>query len=122
MTESKRFEMFEKAMDDLSTEDLISIYNDIEGSEGIFYFDADFFDTMFATKMDVARAITCGNVNWCDEYLRFNGYGNLVSLTPYDAREEVFDRIAEIYDHEDVWSQYIDIEDLEEEDDEEEDC
>ena len=121
MTESKRFEMFENAMDDLSTEELISIYNTIEGSEGIYPFDEDFFDTMFDTKMDVARAICCGNVNWSDGYIRFNGYGNLVSLTCYDAREEVLDRLDEIYDHEDVWSDYIDIDDLEE-DDEEEDC
>ena len=118
MTESKKFELFEEAMNDLSTDELITIYNNTERFEDIFYFEEDFFENMFATKMDAAMATSLGTVDWSDEYIQFDGYGNLESLSDYDARQKVLDNLSEIYDHEDAWSDYIDIDDFEDEEDE----
>lgn len=43
----------------------------------IYSFDEDFFETMFSSKMEVARAVSYGDVNFHHDYVRFNGYGNL---------------------------------------------
>lgn len=47
------------------------------GDGYIYYFDEDFFEEMFADKMEVARAVAFGDVNFYHDYIRFNGYGNL---------------------------------------------
>ena len=39
--------------------------------------------------MEAARAASFGDVNWLDDYITFNGYGNLKSLSnPIDAIDE----------------------------------
>lgn len=46
----------------------------------IFDFNDDFFDQFFDGRpMDAARAVHFGSVNWSDDYIYFNGYGNLES-------------------------------------------
>ena len=56
----------------------------------IHAFDDDFFDTYFANKpIDAARAVHFGSVNWNDDYITFNGYGNLVS---YSSIEDAIDK------------------------------
>jgi len=56
----------------------------------IFDFGDDFFDTFFNNKpMEAARAATFGSINWSDNYIRFNGYGNLESTdSPMDFIDE----------------------------------
>lgn len=68
-------------LDKASLED---IYNqlDIEYTEDIIDwipFDDDFWETYFKDDPhEAARATYFGNIqNWNDEYIRFNGYGNL---------------------------------------------
>ena len=58
--------------------------------------------------------------SWSDEYIRFNAYGNLESLSEFDAVEKAEDYIDDIYDYEDVWEDYIEPEE-EDEDEEDED-
>lgn len=70
-----------------------------------YEFDEDFFDTFFAGKViEAVRATFFGDIqNWSDEYIRFNGYGNLESLSEYayerelqDSKEEIIDRAIEL--------------------------
>jgi hypothetical protein len=70
--------------------------------------------------MDAARATFFGDIkNWSDEYIRFNGYGNLESVSEYDVDEEIEGYLEDIFEHEDTWEDYIDNE--EDEDDDEDD-
>ncbi len=74
--------------------ELVQQVNSYDGSlEGYaaYDFDDDFFDTYFEGKpMEAVRATFFGNVqNWSDEYIRFNGYGNLESLSDYRYDKEL---------------------------------
>lgn len=60
-------------------------------------FDKDFFDNYFSDKMEVARATFFGDIkNWMDEYIRFNGYGNLESLSQYQYEKELVESGSEL--------------------------
>lgn len=118
------FEKFEEKFNDLSVSDRISIYNDYTVNYGdpdgeLFNFDEEFFDLAFTDKMEVCRATAFGDVNFNDEYIHFNAYGNLKSLCEWEALELVEEAIHEIYDHCDTWEEYIEFEDDDEEEEEE---
>ena len=123
-----KYETFVEKFNELSTSEKVAIFNeyciDYGDSDNVLdSFDEEFFSIAFTDPMDAARATFFGDIkSWSDEYIRFNAYGNLESMSEYEVDEEIEGYLEEIFDHEDVWSQYIDIEDLEEEDDEEEDC
>jgi hypothetical protein len=75
-------EAYEK--EDLENTSLENIFNqlDAEYRENIIDwipFDDDFWETYFKDDPhEAARATYFGNIqNWNDEYIRFNGYGNL---------------------------------------------
>lgn len=60
----------------------------------IFDFDEYFFEMFFYDKpMEAARAAIFGDINWNDEFIYFNGYGNLVS-TNYPEYFEFTETIA----------------------------
>ena len=67
---------------------MISEINSIDGSlEYLEYWDNDeeFFNTFFRNDpMEAVRASYYGDYNYCDDYVRFNGYGNLESANEYD--------------------------------------
>lgn len=59
--------------------------------------DNEFFDIFFGREpMEVARAIQYGDYNFHDDYVMFNGYGNLVSYTGYEVEELLTDHKEEI--------------------------
>lgn len=52
--------------------------------------DEDFFETYFYDRpYEVARSIFFGDYNYNDYYVRFDGYGNLESLSEYDYEKEL---------------------------------
>lgn len=58
--------------------------NENYSDDEIYSFDEDFFETFFEGKpMEAARATAFGDVNWSDDYIKFNGYGNLVSINKW---------------------------------------
>lgn len=65
------------------------VYNDLDdreatGCEEAWDFDDEFFDTMFSSKQEVARAVFFGDIhNWLDPYIFINGEGNCESMTEY---------------------------------------
>lgn len=71
-------------------EDLEQYYNDLENQDEIPYLyelmdfsdPEEFFNTYFTNPYEAARATQFGKVNWLDDYIKFDGYGNLQSV-PY---------------------------------------
>ena len=67
---------------------MISEINSIDGSlEYLEYWDNDeeFFNTFFYNNpMEAVRSSYYGDYNYCDDYVKFNGYGNLESANEYD--------------------------------------
>ena len=61
--------------------------------------DEEFFGMFFSNNpMELARGIYYGDYKYSDEYVRFNGYGNLESLDNFEYKEELKDNINEIID------------------------
>lgn len=118
-----KYEKFLEAWNDLDRSDKIACFNEYareyNSDDEIFDFDDDFFDMFYEGKpADAVRAAFFGDIsNWSDEYIRFNGYANLVSMSELEAEEWADDYVQDIYEHEEIWSQYIDEEEEEDEDD-----
>lgn len=116
------FEQFKEKFDDLNFRERFEIYNEYCMEHGdpdnqLFDFDEDFFNTFFHSPIEAARAIFFGDVqNWMDEYVRFDGYGNLESLTEHTAESVIDDAIEDIFEYKDTWEDYIEDEEEDEED------
>mgnify|MGYP003481243307 FL=1 len=110
-------EKFTEEFKNLTDREKIAIYNEYclehgDSDKMLYDFDDEFFEMAFEGKepMEICRATFFGHItSWNDEYIRFNAYGNLESLSEYDAVEE-------IYEYEDVWEDYIESEEDEDED------
>lgn len=91
-----------KALEDYDTlEDVYYYLDDREatGCEDVYDFDDEFFDTMFESKQDVARAVFFGDIhNWLDPYIFLNGYGNCESMTEYGFQKMLSENADEIID------------------------
>ena len=118
-------EKFTEEFNNLSSNEKIAIYNEYCSEHGnsdnmLHDFDEEFFEMAFGNDpIEAAKATFFGDIqNWSDEYIRFNAYGNLESLSEYDAVEEAEDHLDDIYEYEDVWEDYIETEEDEDEEDE----
>ena len=59
--------------------------------------DDDFFNDFFYNNpSEAVRSAYYGDYNYCDEYVRFNGYGNLESFNDYDLEKEYKEYIDDI--------------------------
>ena len=59
--------------------------------------DEDFFNMFFENKpAEVARVIYYGDFNYNDNYVKFNGYGNLESFSEYGYEKLLKENIEEI--------------------------
>ena len=80
--------------------DIIIEINSIDSSlDFLEYFDNDeeFFNTYFYNNpTEAVRSAYYGDYNYCDKYVRFNGYGNLESFNDYDLEKESKEYINEI--------------------------
>ena len=89
-----------EALEDYDTiEDVYNALDDREvtGCEDVYDFDDDFFDTMFESKQEVARAVFFGDIhNWLDPYIFINGCGNCESMTEYDFQNMLNNHASEI--------------------------
>ena len=111
--------------------DMVAYVNSYDGSlENLEYYenDDDFFNTYFSNNViEAVRAVSFGDYNYSDDYVRLDAYGNLESASEYEYYSELenyADEIAERYlelvesgDIDDV-AEVIDEEDLDVEDDE----
>lgn len=111
-----KFEIWKEYWDELDDSTKISIRNEYcrehNPDEEIFSFDEEFFETFFSeTKaIEVARAVYFGNIqSWNDDYIKFNGYANLESMSSYDAVKDTEDYyLNSIYEDERSWRDEID--------------
>lgn len=116
------YDNFLKKWNELADEDKINCFNEYASEylpdEQLFTFDEEFFNTFFSSPLEAVQAAFFGNIeSWNDEFIRFNGYGNLESLSEYQAAEHADDYTEEIFRHDEIWLQYIDEDDEEDEDD-----
>ncbi len=103
------YNLFLENWNELTDESKISCFNEYaaeyNADEQIFTFDEEFFNTFFSSPIDAVRACFFGNIeSWNDEYIKFNGYGNLESLCTYKAAELADYYTDEIYRHEEIWT------------------
>lgn len=76
-----------EGLDNLDNEgdNLLHLWNEYASEtapdDQIFCFDDDFFNTFLSDDPAEAFRLGCfSQINWSDEYIKFNGYGNLESL------------------------------------------
>ena len=116
-----KYEAFVEKFSELSVSEKIAIFNEYclehgDSDKMIYSFDEEFFEVSFNNPMEAARATFFGNIeSWMDEYIRFNAYGNLESLSEYSVDGEIEYYLEEIFEHEDTWEDYIENEEDEEE-------
>ena len=101
-------EMLREKLQGLLLEDtgnLITIVEELNSWNGnldylrTYINDEEFFEMFFeGNPMELARAICYGDYKYTDQYVRFNGYGNLESLDNFEYKEELKDNIEEILD------------------------
>src|SRR5690606_39203961 len=61
--------------------------------------DEEIFNVYFEGRpMEAVRAAQYGEYRYTDEYVRFNGYGNVERMSEYDYNEEIAERIDDIVD------------------------
>lgn len=79
--------------------DYINWYNGYFDNLRVSYNDEDFFNTYFYNNpMEAVRSVSFGSYNFNDEYVRFNGYGNLETLDEYDLYRELRENKEDIID------------------------
>ena len=84
--------------------DMVAYVNSYDGSlENLEYYenDDDFFNTYFSNNViEAVRAVSFGDYNYSDDYVRLDAYGNLESASEYEYYSELenyADEIAERY-------------------------
>ena len=115
------FDTFADKFSTLSNDEKIAIYHTYQvetQQDGVIEdFDDEFFNIYFSSPMEAARATYFGHIeSWSDEYIRFNAYGNLESLSEYEVLGEIENELEEIFDCEIAWSYYIEDDEDEDED------
>ncbi len=65
----------------------------------VYSFDETFFEELFESPADAARAVAFGNVrNWGDEYIYFDENGNLQSMNEYEFEKSISESADKIID------------------------
>lgn len=133
MKDEKRFTEWCEKFDELALCEQLSIYNEycreVQNEDEIYDFDDYFFEEYFSKPADAVRAWhfggkrlsdgSLGDNSWSDEYIKFNGYANLETLSEYDVEEQIKGYLSDIFNHEDIWEDYITLDDEEDDFDEE---
>lgn len=84
-------------LQDMSIDELVSRFNEYCQEVGyydnmIYDFTENFFEDNFSSAYEASRATYFGKIsNWTDEYIKFNGYGNLESMSSWVARDEILE-------------------------------
>ena len=84
-------------------EELKDVVRELNGWDGSLehldahHNDEEFFEVFFhGNPMEAVRASHYGEYEYTDDYVRFNGYGNLESLSEYEYEEELKGEIDDI--------------------------
>ena len=88
----------------------LNSWNDYLDYLDVYDNDEEFFNMFFEGKpAELARAIYYGDFNYNDEYIKFNGYGNLETFSEYEYEELLEENIEEITENLIVYAEYISI-------------
>lgn len=108
----------EQLCENMSVDMLRELVDECNGWNGsledyhMYNFDEEFFEMFFnGNVIEAVRAVHFGNIsNWCDEYIYFNAYGNLISMNSYeygelldDNRKEIVETALELYQDNHLW-------------------
>ncbi len=65
------------------------------GLEDMFFYknDSEFFDMYFNNKLEAVRAVSFGKYNYCHARVKFNGYGNLITMTEHEYEKHLIENI-----------------------------
>ena len=92
-------------MNEVDEKTLWGMVDEVNGYNGaldhlrVSYNDEEFFNTYFYNNpMEAARSVSFGEYNFNDEYVRFNGYMNLVSLDEWQLNRELRENKEDIID------------------------
>ena len=86
----------------------LNSWNDYLDYLDVYDNDEEFFNMFFEGKpAELARAIYYGDFNYNDEYIKFNGYGNLETFSEYEYEELLEENIEEITENLIVYAEYI---------------
>lgn len=103
---------FEQLCNNVDVDMLEKLVDECNGWNGsleeyrVYQFDDLFFEVFFNNRpMEAARATFFGNIqNWHDDYIYFNAYGNLESMTDYryyklleENKEEIIETALQLY-------------------------
>lgn len=88
------YEFITDYLEELSDDDLISQWNeycyDSCNENEIYCNDEYFFDEMFTSTNDAIGAAYYGDYRYMDDYVIFNGYGNLESFSGYCLKDYIY--------------------------------
>lgn len=105
MTRLKREDAIRNYVERLSGDDLAVLVQHMTFYDGSFeestYYDMGEFDEFMSSykPSELAKMIRFGDFNPHDDYFRFDGYGNLVSLDWKDIVDDVESIESDIIDH-----------------------
>lgn len=121
-----RKEWWIEQFENLSTEEKVALFNEYasehRSDDMIYDFDDNFFEMFYEGKaVEAVRAWHFGGKrkddghlvdnSWSDEYIKFNGYANLETMSIFEANDHCNLFANEIYENDD-YDNYIDIEDF----------
>lgn len=96
-------ELLKYLKEELSLDELKEMVSDVNSWNGqledYYYYENDeyFFRDFFQDKVDDAvRATYYGDYNYMDDYVHFNAYGNLDSVSEYEYDNEIEENAEEI--------------------------
>lgn len=101
-------ELKEFVLDEVKDEEVnMDDYNDFlrennYSDDEIFYNDEDFFNTFFSSPLEAVRASYYGDYNYNDNFVKFDGYGNLDSADYLDDLMDLKDEYWEAYIEENI--------------------
>ena len=77
----------------MNTADKVQAINEHLENQGyyddmIFSFDEDTVNEMFSNPWEALRSSHFGDLSFNNDYFRFNGYGNIETLSDYEIDEE----------------------------------
>ncbi len=85
ITETRARKYVREAFESMDDHSLIAIHNEhcreVGSEDEIHDNDDEFFDMMFSKTLEAVRAICYGEYRYTDDYVQFNGYGNLESTS-----------------------------------------
>lgn len=101
-TTQQTIEQIVNVINEMDCTELVQLNNEyceaINGMDSAIYSnDDDFLEDYFNSKADLARAITYGDFRYMDNWVRFDGYGNLESFNYMSKNQlcELMEVIAE---------------------------